>query len=494
MRTRIKPHDIEVPKDDPFRHDAMDRKEPVEILAKLIRSVEGPGVFGVDADWGNGKTTFIRMLHRHLENDEVPVVGFNAWESDYVSDPFTAIATEVTDRLEKRADATDTETRDRIEAGLERAKAVMRTRWPAMAKALLAGVPMAGKALAEMVGGIADSYVDERVSAYREARKSVEEFKDALQDMAQAVSADPKRPLLVVTIDELDRCRPSYAVELLEVAKHLFSVDGVVFVIAVNRAELAHSVQALYGQGFDAGGYLGRFFDVDTRLPNPDRTRFIKQTFNAVGIRGYLDRTPDRGGPSELSSLESMLVFFFGGPAVSLRSAARAIHHLGMVYATLADKRLVLGTTTAALVVLRTLDRGLYYRFVDGRASDAEVVEGVVDGIGTKARSRSGPELAAFEAWVIASQIERDAGDDYDRGASADTPLLKQYDTLAVEEEGAGAPPRSGEERHAVEVLRILNATRKDSRSYEGIRFKAVVKRIELFSPDLGEKADEASG
>ena len=52
---------------------------------------------------------------------------------------------------------------------------------------------------------------------------------------------------LVIVIDELDRCRPSYAVELLEAAKHIFAVDHVVFVLAVNRSELAHSVRALYG-------------------------------------------------------------------------------------------------------------------------------------------------------------------------------------------------------------------------------------------------------
>ena len=72
-------------------------------------------------------------------------------------------------------------------------------------------------------------------------------------------------------IDELDRCRPPYAVELLEVAKHLFSVDYIVFVLAVNRPELAHSIRDLYGSGFDAAGYLRRFFDIDFRLPDPER-------------------------------------------------------------------------------------------------------------------------------------------------------------------------------------------------------------------------------
>ena len=423
MRARIKPSDIEVPKDDPFRHDALDRKESVEILARLIGSVDGAGVFGIDADWGNGKTTFLRMLHRFLENDDVPVVSFNAWESDYVSDPFTAIVTELTDSLDGRADESDTETRGRIGNGLERAKAVMKTRWPAMLRSLATEVPVAGEALGEMVDGFADSHVDQRVSGYREARKSVAEFRNALEEVARSVSEDREHPLLVMTIDELDRCRPSYAVELLEVAKHLFSVDGVVFVIAVNRAELAHSIQALYGSGFDARGYLGRFFDVDFRLPDPDRSRFIKETIGTVGIRSYLERTPDPDGRSELSTLESMLESFFGEPVVSLRTAARAIHHLGMVYAALVDKRLVLGTTMATLVILRTLDRALYYRFVDGRASDAEVVDGLVERLGEDACARHEGEMAAFEAWVIASQWGRDRGDGYvfDDGSAAAT-------------------------------------------------------------------------
>ena len=183
-------------------------------------------MFGIDAHRGNGKTTFLRMLRGFLEGAAVPVVSFNAWETDYVSDPITAIATELTDSLDKRADESDTEIRDKIEKGLERAKAVMKTRWPAMLRSLATEVPVAGKALGEMVAGFADSHVEHRVSGYRDARKSVAEFRSALQEVARSVSADPEHPLLVVMIDELDRCRPSYAVELLKVAKHLFTVDG----------------------------------------------------------------------------------------------------------------------------------------------------------------------------------------------------------------------------------------------------------------------------
>ncbi len=504
LRIRIKPHDIKVPEEgDPFRDDALERKESVEILARLIRSVDGPGVFGVDAEWGNGKTTFIRMLERFLENDGVPVVSFNAWENDYVSDPFTAIATELTDGLIKRDDALDEQTQDSIKKGLECAKAVMRTRRPAMLKALLgAAAPVVGKVLEEVIDGIADYHADERVSAYREAREAVKKFREALQDMAQAVSKEPKQhmaqavseepkqPLLVVTIDELDRCRPSYAVELLEVAKHLFSVDGVVFVVAVNRKELAHSVQALYGPAFDAQGYLGRFLDVDFRLPDPNRKHFIEKTIQKVGIEAYLERTPDERRQSEFDILQSMLVAFFGEKVVGLRTVARAIHHIGLVYEALADHKLVLGTTTAVLIILRTLDRDLYYRFVRGEVSDAEVIDGVTELLGSNMRARHDEEMAAFEASIAIGQLQRDRRSPDGQNGPQDTPLIGRYRKAAKGDEPEGPLARTGP-LFAKRVLEKICSIRKSYQDPDGVLFTVTVKRIELFSPDLGEEPDK---
>ena len=109
------------------------------------------------------------------------------------------------------------------------------------------------------------------MSRYGEAKQAITEFRQTLGDVADALSEDHNGRPLVVVVDELDRCRPSYAIELLETAKHPFAVDRVVFVLAVNRAQLAESVRALYGAGFNSEGYLRRFFDLDFRLPEPNR-------------------------------------------------------------------------------------------------------------------------------------------------------------------------------------------------------------------------------
>src|SRR5262249_46073278 len=101
--------------------------------------------------------------------------------------------------------------------------------------------------------------IGDALDKYNSERKSLEAFTEALKSFADQVRA-PKcslhRPPVVFFVDELDRCRPDYAVEFLEVAKHLFSVEGMVFVLAINAAQLANAIRSLYGEKFDAERYL----------------------------------------------------------------------------------------------------------------------------------------------------------------------------------------------------------------------------------------------
>ena len=52
---------------------------------------------------------------------------------------------------------------------------------------------------------------------------------------------------LVFLIDELDRCRPTYAVETIEKIKHLFSVPGIIWVLVMNKEQIESSIQKVYG-------------------------------------------------------------------------------------------------------------------------------------------------------------------------------------------------------------------------------------------------------
>ena len=97
MGIHAQPREIDVPKDNPFKHDLLDRREAVETLTHLVANLDGPCVLAVDAAWGAGKTTFLRIWTQHLRNQGFPVVEFNAWETDYSEEPFVTLSTELTE-------------------------------------------------------------------------------------------------------------------------------------------------------------------------------------------------------------------------------------------------------------------------------------------------------------------------------------------------------------------------------------------------------------
>ena len=486
MGIRVQPNEIDIPPKDPFRNDLLNRRESVEVLTTLIGSIEGPCVLGIDAAWGNGKTTFLGMLYQHLADEGFPVAKFNAWASDYSSDPFVALSAELTNAIRARVD--ESSSKEMLEDAEKRTKDVLKHMVPGLLRSVLAQIPMLGPVATEAIDSVFASYSDAPLSAYKEAKGSVEAFQAFLGKMAKAVSKPPENRPLVLLIDELDRCRPPYAVELLEVAKHLFSVDGIIFVLAVNRGELAHSVRALYGGEFDALGYLGRFFDVEYRLPEPDRTDFIKAIIQSVGIPDYLERTEDKQAVHEFATLEPLFGRFFGDSSVSLRTVARAIHHLGLVFAALPDNLRILADMSAVLLILRTFDRNLYYRFVKGQVSDLDVVDSVYKQLETDAVQAQEIAVSMFEAWLILAHLACKQDDALITGNVVPTPLEARYraEKEKVDVDPQGAPPQSPEARRAEEVIRMVNSVYSSSSYRRRIPFKTIVQRIELISPEFG--------
>ena len=476
-KIHIQPREICVPEDDPFRHDLLDRRESVEVLTHLVGSLEGPCVLAVDAAWGSGKTTFLRIWSQYLRNEGFPVVEFNAWETDFSEDPFVALSTELTSGLQGQADRSMA---DKITAVKKSAGRVLLRAVPGVIRLATGGVVDTGSL--EELGKALASYAEERLSAYQGARESVKVFRTRLKDMADAVSESSGGRPLVMMIDELDRCRPSYAVELLEVAKHLFSVAGIVFVLAINRDQLEHSIRALYGSDFDAQGYLRRFVNVDLQLPEPEREAFIEATLAATQIDDYFERTEDETAQQYTKAILYLLQEFFRASDLSLRKIAQAIQHLGLVFASLGSDQRSFAVTTTVALILQTIEPDLFHQFRRSEISDLELVDRVFDRSELKA-----PQYhPLFEAKIIgaAQELERERRHREDYQFLPSTPLLERY------EDQASAEGRSSqwEQEHAEEVLDMVRAfeqARRPSHVPDWFEFKHAVQRIELLSPDL---------
>ena len=479
LRIRIQPPAIETLDDDPFARDLLERKEAAEVLTRIVSRIEGPCVVALDAPWGYGKTTFLTMWEHWLRQHDFPVVAFNAWETDFTGQPFLALSTELTQELQAYITGSVVQSFKIFKAA---AGTVLQVALPK----LVGETPLLGSATEATLNLMPAFAGASSADEYQTMKEAIREFRGALTRLAQAlVASEPNKPLIVM-IDELDRCRPSYAVELLEVAKHFFAVDNVVFVLAVNRAELAHSVRALYGSGFDAEGYLRRFFDLDFQLPKPSRKQFVQDVLETTRLDSILANVESQ---AELPAAKALLEAFLGSPELSLRQVQQATYRLGLMFVLLPTGSALYALAAVIAIVLRSFKVEVYQRFMDGQATDEEVADTVFKLAGTKSL-RQDEDGVVIEEHIILLMLSttpeyRDRNRDF---PEADSPLLRRYREIQkskTAEEGY----LDADWTHASDLLRSLeyfwNGERIVNHYREFADFRRTMERLELLSPDL---------
>ena len=259
-------------------------------------------------------------------------------------------------------------------------------------------------------------------------------------------------------------------------------VDGIVFVLAVNRSELAHSIRAVYGGKFDALGYLRRFFDIDFLLPDSERLPFVEACLEKTGIANYF-RSKDASLPQDdgYHTITAWLRLFLDTPGFSLRRISQTIHRLGLVFASLPDDGPSLAAAAAAAVVMRTLDPDLYSRFKRSEVTDQEAIESLLPHV---RRSTASHERCYLEAIIIVAAMEI-RGPDRPLQAVENSPLLKSYREQLETAQQDGKPGDASHDR-ARGIVSIVDQILQNELFGRGrLGFVEAVNRIELLSPSL---------
>lgn len=281
-----------------FPQDKLDRAKYAEFLTRFLSNQgfdeareEGEQkrnyVLNLNSEWGSGKTYFLKRWANDLK-EHYPVVYVDAWEKDYSEDPLMTVVSAIIKDLKAQAGKDEEKfTAPTKLIGLLKAAAPGIAR--GMSKRFLGIDPVEIMEAGEQENGAIDSIPIESENGeqidishaasevvnhlIREHEAKSEAISNLKQNVAQWVEAvkalnNISFPAFIF-IDELDRCRPSYAVEMLETIKHIFDIPGVVFVVATDTEQLQHAVKAVYGEGFDARVYLGRFFNSRFSLKAP---------------------------------------------------------------------------------------------------------------------------------------------------------------------------------------------------------------------------------
>lgn len=257
-----------VDKDNPFQDDLFERKDYAKQLTGYLDLLRNGAVLAIDAPWGEGKSWFGRNWAADLESQDYRVIYLDAFQQDYVEDPFLLIASEITETL-----ASGDTTRQVLN---KNAASVMKAIAPVGMKVLLslagrialgsADLPkVVTEAMQEAGENATDAtqqWLENKIEEHSQDKASLENFKETLK----AFCGEQPKPV-VFFVDELDRCRPTFAVRLIERIKHFFDVPNLIFVLLLNRDQLENAVKGVYGQETDAATYLGKFVHLFFRLP-----------------------------------------------------------------------------------------------------------------------------------------------------------------------------------------------------------------------------------
>jgi hypothetical protein len=281
--------DYSVDPNNPWKDDIFERRTHGRRLASLLGSLESPHVVSVRADWGSGKSVFLRRLSAQLELAGTPTVLIDAWKSDYLDDPMLAFISALNIRSKKHFDDHKDEARKRK---IDEALSAIARYGTQMVVPTIEVLSSALPGVSELVkhGAGAVKELGSKMLDWEERQRGAQEgFREALIDLRVQLTGATKgravkRPIVII-IDELDRCRPSYAIKTLERIKHFFDVAGVLFVIATDKANLPAAVSSVYGIDVDqAERYLRRFIDIEYTLPEPSTDAFVASLSGHFGL------------------------------------------------------------------------------------------------------------------------------------------------------------------------------------------------------------------
>lgn len=311
---------------DIWEGDALNRSKDAEILRTFtighLNLRENAGeprtyVLNLDANWGAGKSFFLNRFKKHLEAHGHIAVYVNAWENDHSDDPFMTVVDEIHTELSSQIEKVSGP-----ETALEKTAPIRKSAAKIIGGAAytggkhlitryigeeaaegLAGLfsdendddgekkedaehgKMITEAMRKSITSAVDAAGEEVLEQFRHQKEVQGNFKEQLKSLGEEVlKQDGKEAPIFILIDELDRCRPSYAIELLERVKHIFSLENFVYILGTDTQQLANAIKGVYGSEFDGERYLKRFVDRTYHFQSSSRDRLVEFALQRNGL------------------------------------------------------------------------------------------------------------------------------------------------------------------------------------------------------------------
>lgn len=438
--TRLKKNsDFEIDPNDPWHSDILERERFADFMTSVVAGIDQPFVLGLHSPFGTGKTTFMKTWQADLNNQGFRTAYFNAWATDFSQDALSAFLISLRGQLVSErqgsvkaeefvslAKKTGGFLRKRAlpliaEAG---ARILLTPEGAEEGKAMILGLQ--SDSVASFVGDLAG----EAFAGQEQAQKSMEDFRVGLREIVETAVAtkiapntgamkhkevspettEAQREKIIILVDELDRCRPTYAIEVLECIKHLFSVEGLVFVLAIDDNQLKFAVESVYGVNKESEGYLRKFMDWQVSLPKPTYVQFAKYLCTAFG---FVEGESEDRGKQNIRPLQIWRTFavFSSAAELSLRQQERLMTEINLIVRSLPNLDELFLEALVAISILRFVPKAPIDRNPKSIAEWQESVSaivGVLDGEDFDGYRNGGEEIKRkVGAWLIDAKLGR---------------------------------------------------------------------------------------
>jgi len=358
---------------DPFLNDKFERKDEVENISNLISNLSSPIVFSINAPWGAGKTTFLEMLSTNLRNKSKKTIFFSAWETDFATDPLVAFLGEINTNIN-----TIFSKNNKKKAAWNKAKKagahIVKRGVPALVKIATAGVidtkDFVGNEAQSLLVDMSKDLIDE----YSSQKDAIRDFKTNIATTIANDDSDDSK--LYIFIDELDRCRPTYAIELLERIKHLLDIEGLVFILAMDKQQLSHSVNAIYGEQFDSSGYLKRFFDLEYSLQRNDPQAFINSLFETFEFDEFFKNRREKYRDFEYDEthLKEVVTMLTQSKLLCVRDIEQFIAKINIVIKATPENVFLFPILMTFLVFVKEYNPKVYFNYIKENTTPEEII------------------------------------------------------------------------------------------------------------------------
>jgi hypothetical protein len=285
--------------DVPSRQPELGFSHTANALAQIIVESDPQFAIGIFGGWGSGKTTLMRAIEDQLDSTRVISVRFSAWryekEEHLIVPLLDAVREELLSWSEKRGTDGKAARRTAVTVGKV-------TRSILAGLSLRAGLPNALELSFDANKALqAGHEYRRRELEARIPRSFYHASFRALSDAFAEFIGEQADRRIVVFVDDLDRCLPESALQVLESMKLFFDLQGFVFVVGLDQDIVEDVIDAKYGRDartaerterartsrVSGSEYVKKIFQLPYRLSPvaPDHLdAFLSATYTEAGI------------------------------------------------------------------------------------------------------------------------------------------------------------------------------------------------------------------